>query len=186
MTSTIRNTRMVRWLLLAALLIVSQGSGGRASAEEARPANAGAKPYILHLPGIGGERGIDHALLRGLREAGIEAEYEIYDWTHGDIGVQALVAAEAHKRESRKIADLIAHYAKSNPGAPIYITSHSAGTGLATWALEQLPDDVKVHSVFMFASALSPTYDLTRALAHVTGKVHVFSSPNDAAVLSIG
>lgn len=187
MNRSIRDASIVRWLLIAALLIIGQGIGARAWAEEAKaPEKLADKAYILHLPGIGGERSIDHSLIRGLREAGIEADYEIYDWTHGDIGVQALKATDVHQRESKKIADLIAERYKAQPGAPIYLTCHSAGTGLAAWALEQLPEDVKVHSVFMFASALSPTYDLSKALAHVTGKLHVFSSSNDSAVLSVG
>ena len=183
MKTSIRETQLVRWVIVLAMLLGCGSAWAEAAKESARPVE---KAYILHLPGIGGERGIDHMLLRGLQAGGIEADYEIYDWTHGDIGVQALVAREAHERESRKIADLIAERAKARPGTPIYVTCHSAGTGLATWALEQLPEDVKVHSVFMFAPALSPGYDLTKALAHVTGKLHVFSSPNDHAVLGIG
>lgn len=187
MKTPIRDAGGIRWLLVALVVAAIQGWAAPAWAEAAPAAEQPAeKAYILHLPGIGGERGIDHTLLRGLRDAGIDADYEIYDWTHGDIGVQALLATEVHKRESRKIADLIAERAKAKPGAPIYITCHSAGTGLAAWALEQLPEDVKVHSVFMFASALSPTYDLSKALAHLTGKLHVFSSANDSAVLSVG
>ena len=36
-------------------------------------------------------------------------------------------------------------------------------TGLAVWALEKLPDDVKVDTVLLMSSALSPTYDLSKA-----------------------
>jgi hypothetical protein len=55
-----------------------------------------------------------------------------------------------------------------------------------TWALEMLPDEVKVESVLMFAPALSPQYDLSKALSHVKDKLYVFSSPYDFVVLSTG
>ena len=41
-------------------------------------------------------------------------------------------------------------------------------------------------AIAMFAPALSPQYDLTKALKHVKGKLYVFSSPHDFVVLSAG
>ena len=145
-----------------------------------------AKPFLLHLNGVGGVRSIDHTLVRGLKHAGYDGDAQIYDWTGGKIGIEALHARERHQSEARKIADLIIARAKAHPASPIYITAHSGGAGLAAWALELLPDDVRVESVFMFAPALSPEYDLTAALKHVTKNLIVFSSPHDTVVLATG
>ena len=41
-------------------------------------------------------------------------------------------------------------------------------------------------TVFLLASALSPEYDLSKALGHVRGKVYVFTSPGDSLVLGTG
>ncbi|HEX2973450.1 MAG TPA: hypothetical protein VHP11_14040 [Tepidisphaeraceae bacterium] len=143
-------------------------------------------PYLLHLNGIGGERSCDHWLLIGLQQGGFKAEVEIYDWTGGRVGIEALQGRELHAAESRKVAEKIAVFAHQHPDRPIYITSHSGGAGVAVWALEQLPDEVKIDTLVMFAPALSPDYDLSKALRHVKGRAYVFSSPHDTIVLGTG
>jgi pimeloyl-ACP methyl ester carboxylesterase len=158
----------------------------KAQAQAVNPLADKPKPWVLHLNGIGGERSIDHSLVRGLREGGLEAEFEIYDWTGDDIGIPALTNVELHKREARRIADIILQQHKTDPRRPIHLTGHSGGAGMLTYALELLPDDVKVESIIMLAPALSPQYDLSRALAHVNGQCYVFTSMFDVAVLSTG
>ena len=50
---------------------------------------------------------------------------------------------------------------------------------MAIWVLEKLPDDVHVDTLVMLACAMSPQYDLSPALRHVSGKAYVFVSPLD-------
>ncbi len=145
-------------------------------AEEARPAP---RAWLLHLPGVGGERAIDHWLTDGLIEGGVDARVTIYDWTHGRFGMPALVDYRNNQEESRKIADMIVARRRADPASPIHLTAHSGGAGLLVWALEKLPPDVVVESVLLLAPALSPEYDLSGALSHVRGKMHVFSSEHD-------
>jgi hypothetical protein len=45
---------------------------------------------------------------------------------------------------------------------------------------------MQVQTVMLLASALSPDYDLTKALKHVRGKMYVFYSENDTLVLGAG
>jgi hypothetical protein len=52
--------------------------------------------------------------------------------------------------------------------------------------MEDLPDRVKIHTLLMMSSALSPAYDLSKALSHLTGKAYAFSSLSDELVLGIG
>jgi hypothetical protein len=49
-----------------------------------------------------------------------------------------------------------------------------------------LPEDVQVDTVLLLSPALSPTYDLSKALGKVKGSVYYFPSPHDTAVLGIG
>jgi len=143
------------------------------------------RPYILHLPGVAGLRGLDRGMGRGLQN-GADAEVEFYDWTCGEWGVAALHAFERNKTQSEEIARRIITFAKANPDRPITLSGHSGGSGLAVWALENLPDDVHVERLIMLAPALSPGYDLSRALRHVKGKAYAFTSKFDLAVLGAG
>ncbi len=172
-------------VILFALLIAT-GCNHATNTREARAiAPPPPKPYLLHLPGIGGERSIDRMLTQGLVQGGMEAEIEIYDWTATDAGLNALYARQRHHREADVVARKIAERFRADPRTRIYVSGHSAGTGIALWALERLPPDVKVESLLMLASAMSPTYDLSPALAHVRGKAYALYSPYDP-VLGIG
>ena len=141
---------------------------------------------MLFRSGIGGQRSIDRMLVSGLEQGGFRAEREFFDWTEGQIGLVALQGYEKHKVQARKLADLILEQWKADPKRPLYITAHSGGAGIAAFALELLPDEVKIERVVFFAPALSPGYDLSKALRRVSTQLVVFSSPLDAVVLSTG
>jgi hypothetical protein len=143
-------------------------------------------PWLLHLPGIGGKRSIDIAMTSGFQQGGFTGDVEIYDWTEHDEGLHALIAYDRNHKEAKRIADKITDRFDRDPSAPIYITCHSGGGALAVWALEYLPDRVKINTLVMMSPALSPKYDLSAALGHVSGKVYVFSSLGDQLVLGTG
>ncbi len=143
-------------------------------------------PLVLHLPGIGGPRLCDHRMLAGLRDGGVTANFVICDWTGNDPGIAALQGYARNHRQAQRIADLILAHIAADPDSPIYLTAHSGGCGLAVWALEKLPPNVKVHTVLLIAPALSPGYDLTHALHHVDGNMYAFSSTLDTVVLETG
>lgn len=173
-----------------ALLIALAGCGARPSPDAGSRSPAPVEPpvlnpVLLHLPGIGGERFIDRALVNGLTTGGISAEIEIYDWTDNSPGLKALVARERNEAQAQIVADWIEQRFREDPRRTIYLTSHSGGAGIATWALEKLPDDVKVDALLFVAPALSPGYDLSTALKHVRGKAYNLYSPFDP-VLGFG
>lgn len=176
--------RLWRWLLLILAAIVALALWQRTVS--AHQPQTQQESFLLHLNGIGGERACDHWLINGLKQGGIGAEAQLYDWTHGDDGLPALQAYKRNQEEARKIAAMIAEQCRAHPGRTIYLTCHSAGAGLAVWALEALPEEVQVDTVAMFAPALSPGYDLSKALRHVRRKLYVFSSPHDSLVLGTG
>jgi len=141
----------------------------------------------VHVPGIGGFMGIDHALVAGLIDGGVQTSHIIvYDWTENDPGIDALHARNRNLQEAQQIADLITTHAHSDPHSKIFVTAHSGGCGVAVWALELLPADVSVDTVLLMAPALSPGYDLTKALSHVRTHVYAFSSIHDVLILYTG
>src|SRR5262245_37213195 len=137
------------------------------------------RAYLLHLPGIGGHMPIDDLMTQGLAQGKLDAEIEIYDWTGQNPGLAALVNLERNEAEAKLIAEKITKQVRANPKRRFILTSHSGGGGMAVFALEKLPDDVQIDTLLMLANALSPQYDLTKALRHVKGKVYVFVSDID-------
>jgi pimeloyl-ACP methyl ester carboxylesterase len=150
-------------------------------------AAAAAEPWLLHIPGVSGESIVDHTLVHGLVDGGFRpADIQIYDCTEHDGGIPALQATERHKKHARKIAEEITQEFRAEPTRPVYLISHSGGAGLAAWALEDLPADVKIERALFLAPALSPEYDLSKALSHVSDKAYVLYSAGDTVVLSVG
>jgi hypothetical protein len=151
------------------------------------PATAPApKPYVLHLPGVSGTSIVDYTLRDGLRAGGFDGPFEIYDWTCHDPGIPALHARARNEEQAQVVAEMLTKQYRAHPDQPIYVTCHSGGSGPATWALERLPADVKVACFVMLAPALSPTYDLSKALARVSGPAYCFYSERDDMVLGTG
>ena len=144
------------------------------------------KPYVLHLPGVSGTSVIDHSLRDGLRAGGFDGTLDIYDWTCRDPGIPALHNRVRNEEQAQLVADRLTEQFRKFPQVPIYLVCHSGGSGPATWALERLPADVRVSCFVMLAPALSPTYDLSRALARVSGSCYSFHSTNDDLVLGTG
>lgn len=178
---------MIRWASVVCAIVALPAIC--AAAEEVKPATRpiadANKPWILHIPGIGGESPIDATMIAGLRDAGFKGDIEVLPWVKKP-GLPALLAYEQNRQEAAKAAEQITRQFRAAPDAPIVLTSHSAGGAIAVWALEDLPEDVVVESVLLLLPALSPTYDLTRALSHVRGRAYVFSSPHDFMVLGAG
>jgi pimeloyl-ACP methyl ester carboxylesterase len=187
---------MFRRAFLAGVLVLSIASIVRAAPATmptSRPTDADIQaeirrpgPLLLHLPGIDGPRWCDWRMISGLKDGGVAANFVIYDWTENDPGLDALEAQPRNDLEAAKISGMIAAHARVDPASPILITGHSGGCALAVWALEKLPADVHVQTVVLLAPALSPQYDLSRALSHVTGKMYAFTSLYDSLVLYTG
>jgi len=143
-------------------------------------------PVLIHLPGIGGELSIDHHLVNGLRDGGVSKSIEIIDWTESDRGPRALGNVARHKEWAQRVAERIEAIYYADPRTPIILVGHSGGTGIAVWALEDLPPQVHVRTLLLLASALSPRYDLTVALRHVSGHAFSLYSDRDDAILGTG
>jgi hypothetical protein len=170
------------WLLLACLVGCSTERAAVDPEPRQAPAAPPAQAYLLHLPGIGGHMAIDDNLIAGLKQGNLNAEMTIYNWAGEDRGIVALGSTTRHAEQAARVAELITKVHRADPRRRIIITSHSAGTGIAVWALEQLPPDIQIDTLLMMQSALSPKYDLSSALAHVHGCAYSLWSPLDPVV----
>ena len=110
----------------------------------------------------------------------------VVTWGHGFGRWHAdLTNAGNRDLRAREIADAVEAFRARRPGAPVYLVGKSGGTGLVVKALEHLPDDA-VDLAVLLSPALSPAYDLARALRAVRREVVVFWSPLDMIVLGAG
>jgi pimeloyl-ACP methyl ester carboxylesterase len=114
----------------------------------------------------------------GLHDAGYSGFIEIFPWqslTHA--GDQINLARNRGK--GAELAASIRQYRRRHPEQPINIIALSAGTGVATWALEYLPEKVQVDTVVFLGCSISSNYDLTRALSRIRRGLYIVYSDQD-------
>lgn len=160
-------------------------AGGGASAQRGAQVSA-RKTYLIHLPGIAGDSVFDRWWMNALNEGGLGAQAELFDWTARDRWFAALHARQRNQREAQRLAERITQISRNEPSAQVIITAQSGGTGVLVWALERLPDDVRVRSALLVAPAISPCYDLSAALRHVDHRMYAFVSAGDFFILGAG
>lgn len=115
---------------------------------------------------------------RGLADAGYRGLVEVFPWqsmTHA--GDQMNLARNREK--GAELAERIRRYRRKYAWQEVNIIALSAGTGVATFAIEYLPETVKVNRVVYLGCSMSSRYNLTRALKRVSGGLYVLYSPHD-------
>lgn len=142
------------------------------------------RAYVYYLDGAsGGGKLVNWS--RGVREGLLDAGYdgwgEMFRWQTGLGLVADQTASVDYKRgKARELAAKIAAFQREHPNTPVTLIGLSAGTAIAVFALEELPPGVRVENVVLLSGSLSANYNLTNALAHVDGKLFVFTSQHDA------
>jgi pimeloyl-ACP methyl ester carboxylesterase len=96
-----------------------------------------------------------------------------------------LTNTDNHAAQAEALAAKVSEYRARHPDAPVYLVGKSGGTGIVAWALERLPEQT-VDGAVLLAPALSPGYDLSRALRAVRREMIVHWSPLDVFILGIG
>lgn len=91
-----------------------------------------------------------------------------------------------HRNEANRLANRIRTLRRERPGDPVHLMSHSAGTALTAYALEQLQPDEAVTSAVLVGSALSPRYDLSAALRGTRYGILSVESRLDLFFLGLG
>lgn len=124
----------------------------------------------------------------GLTRAALPHQIEHFRWQQGVIASMTfadLWRTEHHKQSGARLASMIVS-AQQQHGGPVHVMAHSAGTAITTYALEQLPAEHPVVSAVFVGSALSPTYDLSRAMSRCRAGILSVESWLDCVFLGIG
>jgi pimeloyl-ACP methyl ester carboxylesterase len=140
--------------------------------------------YVIVLPGIEGRSFLNRGIASGLSDAGVPFGIEIYDWTDGPLwAIYNLRSRTLHSRQSEALREKILTYQREHPGRPIYLVGHSGGAALALLTVAGLPDGISVTGIVLIVPAMSPTYSLDDAAAHVERGIWNYRSYGDCVYL---
>jgi pimeloyl-ACP methyl ester carboxylesterase len=115
----------------------------------------------------------------GLQAAGYPGDIEVYVWTTSFSPAIDQVNIIPNKLRAAGLTGKIKDYLTRFPSNRVNLIALSAGTGIAVWAVEGLPDGMSVENLILLGSSLSYNYDMREALRHIRGKVYVFHSGHD-------
>jgi pimeloyl-ACP methyl ester carboxylesterase len=150
------------------------------------PGGSDGQGLVLVASGVGGFNMCGTSVSRAMRRTHAPCEVRLVLWSHGFGRWHADLTDASHlARHGRELARVVERYRADHPGLPVFLVGKSGGTAVIVQALANLPDDA-VERAVLLAPALSPSYDLTRALRAVRGEVVVFWSPLDVIVLGLG
>jgi pimeloyl-ACP methyl ester carboxylesterase len=145
--------------------------------------------YVYYLDGSGGGSAVlnwSGGVRQGLKDAGYNAFGEMFTWETGLGPLADQASSEAYKQARAKdLVSRIAEHRQACAADPVHLVALSAGTAVAVYALEQLPDGQSVDNVALLGASISADHDLTRALRHVRGHVYVFTNPNDSVLADL-
>ncbi len=141
---------------------------------------------VIVADGVGGM----HLCGMGLRYAETKKpspnRVHLHLWGHGfGRWYSDLTNVNNHIKQAQLMADEVRAWKQERPSAPVYLVGKSGGTGVVVRVLEQLDPDT-IEAAVLLAPAISPNYDLTRALTAVRREMVVFWSPYDLFVLGLG
>jgi hypothetical protein len=134
---------------------------------------------VYYLDGSGNWGFGTKAVPKGLRRAGYPGDCEVFNWSltlNPALDQMNVIGAKVSAKE---LANRITKYHEEYPHQEINIIALSAGTGVATWALEHLGGQPRVNNVFFLGSSLSNSYDMRDALKSVSGQVYNYYSHLD-------
>lgn len=149
----------------------------------------GSKDYSSHgdvyyLDGAGGDGLLSNwgrGVKAGLKMANFNGKFIEFPWETGMGVVVDQVASDNYKRQKAgEVARMIANARSAYPDSPITLMGLSAGTAVAVFTLEALPPGCQVDNVVLLGASIGADYNLTKALQHVSGRMYVFTSDNDA------
>jgi pimeloyl-ACP methyl ester carboxylesterase len=141
---------------------------------------------VLVADGVGGLDLCGTALKHVMGARGGPHTVRTHPWGHGlgrwhrDLTDVAHLGGKAASMAAEVVA-----WRDARPASPAFLVGKSGGSGVVVRALEGLPAD-SVEAAVLLAPALSPGYDLTRALEAVRREMIVFWSPLDVFVLGLG
>jgi pimeloyl-ACP methyl ester carboxylesterase len=121
----------------------------------------------------------------GLQQAGYHGDVELYVWTMSFNPLVDQLNIPGARLRASALARRIEDYHERYPDRKINVIALSAGTGVATWAIEDLKPSTKIHNLVLLGSSLSHDYDMRRALGKMTGKIYVYHSSDDEVLETV-
>lgn len=151
-----------------------------------RPKSAPRAGVIFLIGGIGGWDVMPTSARLTFQAAGVPHEVRDFIWTHGWGKLFRDLQDFRHmERKAEELAHEIRQVHETEPERPIFLLAKSGGTGLALRAAELLPEKT-IERIVLLAAAVSPDYDLSRALRATRGQIVSFYSPLDQFILNWG
>lgn len=164
--------------------IVLAATGCQAPEFNAGTANNVGATWLI--PGIEGQSTMVRPVIAAMRDSGYKGDIFCHNWGSPLLPFRNLCNGKYKDKKSQELAENIVKYVQAHPDEPIDIIGYSAGAGLTIMAVERLPASVKVRNITLVHGALSPQYDLTQAMANITGTIKNVSSKADWVVLGLG
>ena len=167
-------------------LLSLAGCGGAAKIVSSAVQNGSRSSGIVYYVGGAGQLGNVGfiSIPLGMRDAGFDGYVELVPW-QGIVTAMDQMNYDRNRGKGIDLGEAMRRTSIRYPDTPIDVIALSAGTGIATFALESLPEDVHVRNVVFLGCSMSSHYDMTRALKRVEGKLYVFHSENDAILSRI-
>lgn len=138
------------------------------------------------FPGINGGDWSLVEVRRGLRDGGVDLAMHTVRWGGWTSPFTHLTHLEGNRRHCVETALCIKQYHQKYPEAPIHLLGYSGGAGLALLTAEALANDVPVENIVLVHAAVSPTWDMRRALGHVRGRLVNVCARSDWFMLGLG
>ncbi len=163
-----------RWL--AVLLIAGFLVAPSASVPAVEPIVTGT---VFVVGGVGGLDPIQTWAPWTLPRAGVPHHIEVFTWTHGKCRLlRDLQDVRYLLAQADRLAVAVREVQRHEPGRPIYLLGHSAGTGIILAAAEKLPP-ASIERIILLSAAVSPQYDLRGALRATRRELVSFNSTFD-------
>ena len=175
-----RLMRAMRFGFIATLLMVLSGCALPVKLNSKQRLDRG---MVFVLPGIEGSSVYNRAIALGLSDGGVRSAIEVFDWT---TLVGNLAMYNRNLRKANELAQRIIDYQREYPGRPAHLIGHSGGGGIAVLTLEALTPRNRIDQAILLAPALSPEYDLTRALRRTRVGILNLYSEKDVSLLTVG
>ncbi len=141
---------------------------------------------VLVADGCGGVELCEMAIRQVMGEHGGLCRVIPIPWGHGFGRWYAdLTDVANHRKQSRVIVETVLDRLEREPSKPVFLVGKSGGAWIVIKALEELPER-SVEAVVLLAPAVSPDYDLSKALGALNRDLVAFWSPFDVVVLGIG
>jgi len=177
-----------KWLFAGAACVAILANSGCVTAAHSSVSSK-ALGCVYYMDGAGGGGVLvnwGRGVREGIRAAGLRMDYREFRWQTGFGAVADHQASNGYKRHAaRRLAQDVVAYRRNHPTASVDFIALSAGTVVAAYALEELPDGCSVDNVVFLASSMSADFEFTPALTHVRDHVYVYTSTRDGILNSL-